>query len=170
MQKPLPTEHREYFSRYIDLVPDGNYTELLQSQTTAEVNFYNNIPANKHDYRYAEGKWTPKEVLLHVIDTERIFSYRALVAARGDNNSILPSMDENLFAANADVSNRTMRSLVDELAAVRTTTKILFENMTEAETKLTANASGFNTSARALGYMIIGHAMHHINITKERYL
>jgi hypothetical protein len=170
MQKPLPSEHREYFQKYIDLVPDGNYIQVLQDNTASTRSFFKGIPAEKHDYRYAEGKWTIKEVLLHLMDTERVFSYRALTAARGDHESLLPAMGENMFAANANVSNRSIEDMLEEFEAIRTATRKLFENMTDAQTQLTVNASGHPTSARALGYMIIGHVIHHINIVQERYL
>jgi uncharacterized damage-inducible protein DinB len=170
MQKPLPSEHREYFQKYIDLVPEGNYIQVLQNNTTSTISFFNDIPTEKHECRYAEGKWSIKEVLLHLTDTERIFSYRALVALRGDSESLLPSMDENLFAANADVSTRTMQDLLEEFNAIRTATRKLYENINDAQSIRTANASGFHTSVRALGYMIIGHVIHHMNITQERYL
>jgi uncharacterized damage-inducible protein DinB len=170
MQKPQPGECREYFHKYIDLVPDGDYIEVLTQSTAEVILFFNNMATEKHEYRYADGKWTPKEVLLHVIDTERVFSYRALAAARGDNASLLPSMDENSYAASTDVSNRAMQDLTEEFAAVRTATAKLFANMTEEQTKQTANANGVNTTARAIGYMIIGHPIHHMNVIKERYL
>lgn len=170
MNRPELTEHREYFKRYIDMVPQGEYHALLKQNTEDMLLFMGNIPAEKHNYRYADGKWSIKEVLLHIMDTERIFAYRVLTAVRGDSESLLPMMDENKFAANADVSNRTMQDMLEEFSAVRTATLKLFENMTEEQTKLTANTSGFNTSARAIGYMIIGHALHHMNIIRERYL
>lgn len=170
MQKPSPSEHREYFKTYITLVPAGNYNDLLLQNTNDISSFFSNIPVEKHEYRYSEGKWTPKEVLLHITDTERIFSYRALVALRGDSTSLLPSMDENLFAANADVSSRSMQDLLEEFNAVRMTTTKLFNNINEEQSIKTANASGFNTSVRALAYMIIGHPIHHTNVVRERYL
>jgi uncharacterized damage-inducible protein DinB len=170
MQKPLPSEHKEYFKRYIDLVPSGNYISLLQQNTNDLIHFLSTIPVEKHEYRYTDGKWTPKEVLLHITDTERIFSYRALVALRGDSQSLLPSMDENLFAANADVSKRTMQDIIEEFNAIRIATTKLFENTTDEQSIKTANASGFHTTVRSIGYMIIGHVIHHMNIINERYL
>lgn len=170
MQKPSPGEYREYFQKYIDLVPNGDYIKSLEDNTQAAVTFFNSIPAEKHEYRYADGKWSTKEVLQHLMDTERVFSYRALAAIRGDGNSLLPSMDENRYAANTDVSNRTMQDMTEEFAAIRLTTHKLFENTTEQQTMLTANANGFHTSTRAIAFMIIGHVIHHMNIIKERYL
>ena len=170
MQKPSPGEHREYFQHYIDLVPDGNYIDLLNQNTDTVNRFFNSLPADKHNYRYADGKWIIKEILLHIIDTERVFTYRALAAARGDKETVLPMMDENLYAANTDVSNRTMQDIIEEFNAVRMATTKLYKNMTEEQTKYTANVAGHHTSARAIGYMIIGHVIHHIRVIQERYL
>ncbi len=170
MNRPELTEHREYFKRYIDMVPEGPYAGTLMQNTKDMISLLDSISPDKHNYRYAEGKWSIKEVLLHIMDTERIFAYRVLTAVRGDSESLLPMMDENKFAANADVSNRTMQDMLEEFRAIRISTLKLFENMTEEQTKLTANTSGFNTSARAIGYMIIGHALHHMNVLRERYL
>lgn len=82
MQKPLPTEYSKAYQKYFDLVPDGEYLESLRQNADSTVQFFERISLDKHDYRYAEGKWTIKEVLMHIIDTERVFAYRALAAAR----------------------------------------------------------------------------------------
>jgi uncharacterized damage-inducible protein DinB len=170
MQRPLPEEHKPYFRHYIALVPEGNYTEVLKENTDNTVRFFKEIAPAKHNYRYTDGKWTIKEILLHMMDTERIFSFRTLAAARGDSRTPLPYMDENLYAAGTDVSERTMEDMLEEFIAIRTATRKLFENMTDSQTKLTANAAGQDTSARAFGYMIIGHVIHHTQVIKERYL
>ena len=169
MQKPQEGEYRPYFDRYISLIDEGDMTTILQENLKTGVDFFSSLPEHKHNYRYAEGKWTPKEVVMHLTDTERVMSYRALVAARGDSQTPLHSMDENLYAANVDVSNRTMDSLIQELAAVRAATIALYAHMTDAESQLMGNNMGHNITPRALGYIMAGHVVHHINITKERY-
>lgn len=88
MEKPLPTEYSPAYQKYFDLVPDVEYLELLRQNGDATVRFFERIPLDKHDYRYAEGKWTIKEVLMHIIDTEKVFAYRALAAARGDETPV----------------------------------------------------------------------------------
>ncbi len=170
MQRPQEGEYNPYFQRYIDLVADGDYLELLKQNTTKAINSFRNIAAEKHNYAYAEGKWTIKEMLMHIIDTERVMSYRALVAARGDSNSLLCSMDENAYALSANVTNRTMDDLLEEFNAVRTATEKLYQHLSEEQCKQRANIVNYPTSARALGYIIIGHVEHHINVLNERYL
>lgn len=169
MQKPQQGEYKPYFDRYISLVDEGDMTSILRENLKAGMDFFSSLPEDKHNYRYAEGKWTPKEVVMHLIDTERVMSYRALVAARGDSETPLHSMDENLYAANVDVSSRTMDSLLNELKAVRAATIALYEHMTDTESQLIGNNMEHKITPRALGYIMAGHVVHHINITKERY-
>jgi uncharacterized damage-inducible protein DinB len=170
MQRPLPNEHNPSFSHYINLVGEGEYFQLLKQNTHETIRFFNTLPTEKHDYRYAAGKWNLKEMLLHIADTERVFAYRALVAGRGDSSTILYGMDENLYAQHADVSNRTMADLVEEFAAVRTATEKLLVNLKEEQTSFIAQGNPYPVSARALAYVMIGHIIHHIGVVKERYL
>jgi hypothetical protein len=107
---------------------------------------------------------------MHLIDTERVFSYRALVAARGDTTQPHYRMDEELYARNVDVSHRTLQSLISEFQAVRSSTEKLFENLTDAQSKSRCNVVTHPMTARAIGYFIIGHVRHHLKIIEERYL
>ena len=107
---------------------------------------------------------------MHIIDTERVFSYRGLVAARGDVSTPHYRMDEELYARNVDVSNRSLQSLISEFKAVRASTQQLFENISEAQSKLPCNIVTHPMTARAIGYFVIGHIQHHLNIIQERYL
>src|SRR5881398_3552787 len=104
MQKPSADEYAPSYQNYFDLVSEGDYLSLLEQNSIATIRFFENIPGEKLDYKYAEGKWTIKEVLMHILDTERVFSYRALVAARGDATTPHYRMDEELYAKNVDVS------------------------------------------------------------------
>ncbi len=174
MQKPKAEEYNPYFSRYIDLVPEGEYHELLKTNTGSTAEFFGSIVPEKHDFRYAEGKWSPKEILMHLIDTEKVMNYRALAAARRDVNIVLPNMDEDLYAQNAGAENRSMESLINEFLAVRKVTEIFFENLNEEYSAYTAlsemNGQKSKISVRAIGYLIPSHVLHHINTIKERYL
>lgn len=148
--------------------------DILRANTRIAAEFFKSLPEEKHDHRYAAGKWSPKEILLHLIDTEKVMNYRALVAARRDEKIVLPNMDENLYAENAWVGNRSMENLINEFLAVRRVTEIFFENLKEEDSAYTA-ASEFNgvqsrISARAIGYLIPGHVTHHIKTIEERYL
>jgi DinB superfamily len=108
MDRPKQGEFNPWYNRYIDLVPGGEYLTLLRENSGNTIKFFENFPVVKHDFRYAEDKWSIKEILQHLIDTERVMVYRALVAARGDKTTILHNYDENHYAANADVSDRSM--------------------------------------------------------------
>src|SRR5882672_12704000 len=114
MQRPSSDEYAAGYQKYFDLVPAGDYLSLLRQNSTGTARFFENLRPEKLDYKYAEGKWTVKEVLMHIIDTERVFSYRGLVAARGDNMTLHQRMDEELYANNVDVSHRTLQSLISE--------------------------------------------------------
>lgn len=169
MQRPELNEYKPYFQPYIDLVENKDFSELLLQNKTETITFFENIPEEKHNYKYAENKWTVKESFMHIIDTERVFSYRALACARGDTAS-LPNMDENLYANNVDVSNRSFESLIREFKVVRESSILLFNYMPIEKSKLIGHIGENSISARALGYLIVGHALHHLNLIKERYL
>ena len=169
MQRPSSDEFAAGYQKYFDLVPAGDYLSLLRQNSTGTPRFFENLRPEKLDYKYAEGKWTVKEVLMHIIDTERVFSYRGLVASRDDTTPHY-RMDEELYARNVDVSQRTLPSLMSEFKAVRASTEQLFENLTEAQSKLRCNIVTHPMTARAIGYFLIGHVLHHRNIIEERYL
>ena len=169
MEKPISTEYSLAYQKYFDLVPDGEYMELLRQNAEATVQFFERIRSDKHDYRYAEGKWSIKEVLMHIIDTERVFAYRALAAARGDETPVY-RMDEELYARNVDVSKRTMADLISEFKVVRNGCEYLFENVSDAQSKRWCNVVTHPMSVRAIGYFLIGHVQHHVGVVRQRYL
>ncbi len=170
MQRPSFNEYNPYFQRYIDLVPLGDFLVLFNENKEKASRFFNSIPSGKHDHRYAEGKWTLKEVLMHIIDTERVMAYRAFVAARADGTTMLHPMDENKYAANVAVANRSMASIIMEFEAVRNATLTIYDHITDAQSEFMARGETHPFTARALGYIMIGHIEHHINIINERYL
>ena len=165
-----PNEYAPYFLTYISQV-SNEYTliEELEISVHRLIKFVQNIPMDKFDYRYAEGKWTIKDILQHLIDTERIFAYRALRIARNDKTE-LPGFDENDYANAAIGSRRSIQSLLTELAVVRQSTLSLYTTFSSEEFLRIGTASGNPVSTRALGFMIIGHQNHHQNIFQERYL
>jgi uncharacterized damage-inducible protein DinB len=170
MQRPSADEYATGYQKYFDLVPEGDYLNLLSQNSTDTAAYFANISDEKADFKYAAGKWTIKEVLMHIIDTERVFSYRALVAARGDSATPHYRMDEELYAGNVDVSHRAFSSLILEFKAVRNSTEQLFENLTDTQSKLLCNIVTHPMTARAIGYFIIGHTRHHLGIIEARYL
>jgi uncharacterized damage-inducible protein DinB len=169
MQRPNSNEHAPYFSTYIDLVGDDNFFDYLDSTLEDCIQLFKQIPEDKEEYRYAEGKWTPKEMLMHIIDTERIFCYRALTIARNDKTP-LPGFDENAYAANIDVSDRTIGDLLAEFKTVREATSFFLQYLPDEKMVSVGLANNFLTSTRAIAFMIVGHTIHHCNILKTRYL
>ncbi len=170
MKRPNANEYNPYFQRYIDLTGAGDFLELLKSNTAETVQYFTAIPEDKQSYRYEQGKWTIKEVLMHIIDTERVFIYRALVAGRGDSETPLHKMDPDLYVKGVDVSMRSMDSLVNEFKAVRAGTQVFYENLTDEHSERIGNNGAFPITPRALGYIIMGHIHHHMQIINERYL
>ncbi len=164
------TEYNEYYSQYIGLVPkDETLLQALISGRDECINFFRNVDVHKLDFRYAEGKWTPKEILLHVIDAERVFSYRALRFARKDTTPV-QGFDQDDYVKPSKAYSRSLDSLLDEYQSVREATISLFKSMDNEMLASIGVASGSELSARAAGFIVAGHDRSHINIIKERYL
>jgi len=167
--RPGKSEYDATYENSICKVPEGNLIEILNRQMSATIALLRGIDEEKEEYRYASGKWNIKQVTGHVIDSERIFGYRALRFARRDGTS-LPGYDENEFVAKANFETRTLQDLTEEFRAVRLSTLTLFRSFDDAMWLLRGTASGFPFSVRALAYQIAGHEIHHVLILKERYL
>ena len=159
----------EFYQKYINAVKEKNVMQALQKTSADFKKLLEEIPRKKMDYAYAEGKWTIKELLQHIIDAERVFVYRALRFARKDSTP-LASFDQNSWAANAQTNNRKWNELVKEFKALRKSTEILFESFNDDQLLSTGTASNNNINVVALGFIAAGHVAHHINIIKERYL
>ncbi|MFD2909049.1 DinB family protein [Flavobacterium ardleyense] len=169
MKNLLPNEYASYYASYIDLVPEQDIVKGLNRQKEELLHFFKAIPVFKQEYAYAEGKWTIKDILLHQIDTERIFAYRALRIARNDK-AALSGFDENDYVRFAKANDREYESLLQEYALVRDVTINLFKNFDKNTLLNTGTASNSNFSVRAIGYIILGHQLHHKNVIIERYL
>lgn len=167
--RPAPDEYAPYYGRYIALIPDGPIVETLRSQIAETTAVLGALPEAKGEHRYEPGKWSVKEVLGHVIDGERVFSYRALRFARRDETP-LPGFDENLYVPAAGFSRRTIRSLLDEFRAVREATVHLYQNLDDEALSRSGIASENRMSVRALAWTIAGHERHHLGVLRERYL
>jgi hypothetical protein len=157
------------FQNYINKAANTEVNKALTHSTKAFRKLLKDIPAKKRNYAYAEGKWTIKELLQHLIDAERVFAYRALRFARQDATP-LPGFDENNWAAAAQKNIHKWDKLVEEFLTVRKSTEMLFASMSEPELLFTGTASNHQLNALALGYTIAGHLQHHIDIIRERYL
>ncbi len=169
MPKPIAGTYPPYFENYISLVKEDNLFEAFKNQHPVINSFFDAIPEEKSGYAYAPGKWTIRELMQHIIDTERIFNYRALCIARKETVS-LPGFDENTYAANSNANARTWKSLCDELKAVRISSELLFESFTPEMLDATGIANEKPCNVMALGFILVGHINHHIRILQERYL
>lgn len=167
--RPAPDEYGAYYGRYIDRVPEGDLCATLEAQLEETLGLLRALPDVRGNDRYAPGKWSIKEVLGHVIDTERIMSYRALRVGRGDPTP-LPAFEQDDYVRAADFERRTLHDLCEELAAVRAATVHLFRHFDPAALTRRGTASGHPVTPRALGYIIAGHERHHAAILRERYL
>lgn len=164
-----PGEYNSFYKNYIDKSTSINIVEGLKQNLAETVLFYENLPDEKYDFAYAEGKWTIKDVLLHVIDTERIFSYRALRIARQDKTPLM-GFEQDDYITSANATSRSIVSLLEEYKAVRQASITLFETFDSAALSQIGEASGFPISVKAIGYILTGHENHHSQIIRERYL
>lgn len=162
-------EYAPYFETYIKLVKNKNLTTDFTTQMVNCKSFFESIPLDKLDFRYQPEKWSIKDIILHIIDCERIFQYRALRIARNDATP-LPGFEEDDYANEANAASRTLESLLNEYSSVRKATISLFETFSDKQLLKTGTASNKEISVRAIGTIIMGHELHHINIIKERYL
>ena len=169
MSRPDPSEYNAYYGRYISLVPDGPIVDRLREQIGETLGVLRALPESRGEHRYAPGKWSIKEIVGHVADAERVFGYRTLRIARGDETP-LPGFEQDDYVRNGGFGARTLRHLLDELETVRRGTVLLLEGLDESAMTRRGTASGFPVSVRALAYITAGHERHHLNVLRERYL
>jgi hypothetical protein len=162
-------ESSEYFKYYIDLCESDDLIVELENQLVATSDFFASIPEKKLEFQYEMGKWTPKDILQHIIDSERIFAYRALRFARFDEIN-LPGYEENDYAAVANANVRTIEELIREYKIVKQSTILLYKSFSSKMLDNMGLANNNKNSVRAIGFVISGHEIHHKNIIKERYL
>jgi hypothetical protein len=169
MYQPFSNEYAPYYEGYIKLVSGQNILRKLKNQLNEVDDFLAEIPAEKHDYAYADGKWTVKEVVAHLIDTERVMAYRAMRFSRNDFTP-LPGFDQDFYMQNVDVSKRSFSDLVDELLLMRQANLYFFKSLTEEDYKKKGVASEREVSVGALLFIMAGHIEHHFNVLKAKYL
>ncbi len=162
-------EFNPYYNTYISKVGAQSLKEGLKESGQKTYDFLNSISVEKYNYSYAEGKWTIKELIQHIIDVERVFTYRALRIARQDKTP-LAGFDENDYAPNSNANRRTKEELLEDYKTLRNSTVALFNSFTEEMLLSKGIASDSPLSVRAAGFITIGHEIHHCNIIKERYL
>lgn len=167
--RPETVEYHEYYHRYVQLVPDGNVVDTLERQLAETLELLGSISEEQAAHRYAEGKWSIKELVGHIADTERIFAYRALRIGRGDKTP-LPGFEQDDYVPQGGFDGRTLVDIADEFANVRRATLSLFRSFPAEAWVRTGTASERPISVRAIAYITAGHELAHKAILRERYL
>ena len=167
--RPEANEYAPYYERYVSLVPDADPVETLERQGAETLALLRGLSEEQGAHRYEPGKWSVKQLVGHVSDGERIFSYRALAFARGDLQA-LPGMEQDEWVAGVDFDARTLSSLADEFETVRAATLHLLRHLSPEAWARRGTASGNEVTVRALAYVIAGHEAHHVRVLRERYL
>lgn len=169
VSRPEADEYTSYYGTYIGIVPGGDVRELLRAQLPKTIELISGFSEEKASQGYGPGKWTLKEVLLHIADAERVFSYRLLRIARGDTTP-LPGFDQDPWVLTSHANERTLASLIAEFASVRAATLTLVDSLSAEAWLRQGTASEKTVSARALAYVCAGHELHHVNLIRERYV
>lgn len=167
--RPSESEYAPYFRRYTSKIGESDAFPVLEGAFKENMAFFESIPDDHWEHRYAPGKWSLKESIIHMIDTERIFAYRALRIARNDQTP-LPGFEQDDYVPHYNAEQRSPASIISEYKAVRTATLELFRYLREEDLSRTGTASSMPISVRALAYLIAGHERHHIMLAKEKYL
>jgi len=168
MRRPDESEYGRLHRRYVDLVPETDIVSALDLQAAVIERWPARVAHEKETSAYEEGKWTPRQVVGHLSDVERVFCYRAFRFSRRDGTP-LPGFDENPYVAASEYANIPLQMLVAELVALRRANLPLFRRLDVASWSAKGEASGTAVSVRALAYMMVGHVRHHVNVLKERY-
>jgi DinB family protein len=167
--RPEPTEYAEYYGKYTGRIPGTNVLPVLEQQLESTLALFRKIDERKAEFQYAPGKWSIKQLVGHIIDSERVFAYRALVFSRNDTTA-LPGFDQDKWAGQSNYSGLTMAEITAEFEAVRRATIALFRNVEPAAWNRKGTANGKEVTVRALAFITAGHLDHHIEILKSRYL
>lgn len=163
------SEYPSFYATYVGKVAHRDLAEGLEQGLNQTLAMLESIPDNKLEYRYAEGKWSIKDILQHLMDAERVFAYRLMRISRGDETP-LPGFEENAYAAASQADRRSRADLISEYKSIRESTVQLVNSLDDAMLKQIGSVNGGPMSARALGYIIIGHEKHHCEVIQERYL
>ncbi len=166
--RPTPNEYAPAHAPYVDLVPEDDILGVIEQQSSETQRVFSALDESKAAYRYAEGKWSVKQVLGHIIDGERIIGYRLLAVARGEKQP-LPGFDENLYVENAHFDAWKLGDLAEHYALVRRATIVLLRNLPEDAWSRRGIANTAEVSVLGLAYVIVGHERHHLKVLRERY-
>lgn len=166
---PSIDSYPEWYRNYAELATEGSISDALNASRKFRKQVLKGLHEEKYTYRYAEGKWSVQEIMLHMIDSERVFLYRALSFARGEEGS-LPGYDHEAYAVNSDADARSYKSLLKEVKAVRKATIAFFNGLSSEQLMATGLANGQEMSVAQLGFIIAGHERHHLKVLSERYI
>lgn len=169
MQRPKQGDYMPYQETYIKTVEGNDILKVLEEQLKNVPDFLNSITEEKGRYKYAEGKWTVKEVVEHITDTERIFAYRALCIARGEKQ-VLPGFEQDDYVKEANSNNRNLSELIEEFRKVREANLSLFKSFSEDVINKKGSVNTYQITVNAILFIIAGHANHHLKVIKEKYL
>ena len=168
IERPGPGEYADFYTGYISALPPGDVLKILDLQKDQLRRLAANVTPDRETFRYAPGKWSVREVAGHLIDAERVFSYRALRFSRGDETP-LPGFDEKFYVAHARFDSRTLQSLIEELTLLRSANVLLFRELSPEELARVGEANNYPVSVRALAFILAGHLEHHFRVLRERY-
>ena len=169
MSRPDTNEYAPYYERYVSLVAETDIVNVLGAQPTQLQDLLTAMPEDRGAFRYAEGKWSVKELISHLIDGERIFAYRVLRISRADETPI-EGFEQDGYIENSHANERSFAELLEEFSLLRRANMIMFKNLDDGDWQRTGTASEATVSVRALAYIMAGHVDHHLNILRERYL
>jgi DinB family protein len=169
MSRPQPAEYDSYYQKYISLVPEEDIILVLETQMDELAELFKDIPEEKGTFAYADGKWTIKEVLSHLIDGERIFAYRAFRIARGDKTPI-EGFEQDGYIENSHANRRPFAEMIKEFALLREANLMFFSNLEIGDWVRTGTANNVEISVRSLAWIMVGHIRHHLNILKSNYV
>lgn len=167
--RPAENDYAPYYKNYVDKIEGDSILDYLNQQTKELQSILNSFPESKGNHTYADGKWTVKEVIGHMMDTERVFSFRAFSIARGEKQP-LPGFEQDDYVKEGKFNSRNLFDLIYEYRLMRESNLLLFRNFDDEMLKKRGTASGYEVTVNALLFMIAGHTQHHIDLLKERYL
>ncbi len=167
--RPSKNDYAEYYHKYVEELEGDNILKILDKQLNKNLELFNSVSEEKANYHYSEGKWSIKELLGHMVDTERIFAYRALCIARGEKQH-LPGMEQDDYVKEADFDKRQFTDMVKEYELVRKSNLQLFRSFSDKELSRRGVASNNEVTVLAIMFIIAGHELHHIKVLKEKYL
>jgi len=169
MKRPNKDEYAAYYHTYVDKVPEGEIIKILKKQTDQIKKMLKDVSKKESLFRYAPDKWSVRELVGHIIDTERVFAYRTLRFARNDKND-LPGFDENEYIRQSNYNDVKLKELVEEFCALRKSNILMFKNFPDDVGLRKGTANGNSFTVRAMAFIMAGHVNHHLSVLKERYL